>query len=492
MTGSYLTFDIGTTALKAALVGEDGSVIALAEVEYTPSTPAPGWMEMDPEAYWQAAVQGARQVLAEARGAGALEGQDAAQVRAIGFSSQGETFIPLDAHGTPLGPAIVWLDTRAAELTRRWEREWLSAERYRAICGYPWVLEGLTLFKIAWLREHASAMHRAANFVFLPDWLIYRLTGEIATDFNMAQMSGMLDLRRGAWSAELLAAAGISEEQLPPVGAPGDAVATVTAEAAQALGIAPGAAVCLGCNDQLAGGIGAGNVRPGVVSETTGTALAVVATTPELLDDARFYVGRHAVPGLSYAMPYANVSAAVLTWFRDLCAGADYDALTQAAAQVASGSDGLTVLPHFAGTGEQPDARGAMLGLTLGHTRGHIARAIMESCACLLHELLEPITARGLALGSIRSLGRAARSDLWLQMKADALQAPVERPACPEAASLGAAMLAAAGTGQFAGIADAAEAWYRPAAAFAPDPAMAGAWEEIYGRYREVCGRLYA
>ncbi len=490
MTDRYLGFDIGTTALKTGLVGEDGRVIALAEVEYTPTTPAPGWMEMDPEAYWDAAVRGARQVLAEAAEAGTASAAGGAQVRAIGFSSQGESFIPIDAGGRPLGPAIVWLDARARELAQRWEQEWLSAERYRAICGYPWVLEGLTLFKIAWLREHAPQMHRAARFLFLPDWLIYRLTGQIATDFNMAQMSGMLDLRTGAWSEELLAVAGIGEGQLPPVGSPGDAVGEVSAGAAQALGIAPGATVCLGCNDQLAGAIGAGNVSPGVISETTGTALAVVASTPELLDDARFYVGRHAVPGLAYAMPYAPVSAAVLTWFRDLCADADYDVLTQAAAQVAPGSDGLTVLPHFAGTTDRPDARGAMIGLTLGHTRGHIARAIMESCACLLRELIEPIAAHGMELGSIRSLGRAARSDLWLQMKADALGVPVERPACPEAASLGAAMLAAAGTGRFASIADAAEAWYRPAAVFEPDAAMAGAWEEIYRRYREACARL--
>ncbi|MGD9497277.1 MAG: FGGY-family carbohydrate kinase [Armatimonadota bacterium] len=491
MTDCYLSFDIGTTALKTALVGADGRVLALAEVEYSPSTPAPGWMEMDPEAYCNAAVRGAREVLAQAAQAGEVSADRGGLVRAIGFSSQGETFIPLDARGEPLGPAIVWLDSRAHELTRRWEREWLSAERYRAICGYPWVLEGLTLFKIAWLRERAPELHRAAKFVFLPDWLIYRLTGEIATDFNIAQMSGMLDLRAGAWSEELLTAAGISTRQLPPVGAPGDAVGQVTAQAAQALGIPPGATVCLGCNDQLAGAIGAGNVRPGVVSETTGTALAVVASTPELLDDARFYVGRHAVPGLAYAMPYVNVSAAVLTWLRDLCADADYDALTAAAAQVPPGSDGLTVLPHFAGTADWPQARGAMVGLTLGHGRGHIARAIMESCVCLLRELLEPIADRGIAITSIRSLGRSARSDLWLQMKANALRVPVERPACPEAASLGAAMLAATGTGRFAGIAEAADAWYRPAAAFAPDPAMVAAWEQIYGRYRELSVRLY-
>lgn len=482
MTGDYLSFDIGTTALKTALVGADGSVGALAEVEYTPSTPQPGYVEMAPEVYWDAAVEGARRVLAET---------GTSAVAAIGFSSQGESFVAVDEHGEPLGPAIVWLDARALELTKRWEREWLSAEHYRAITGYPWVLEGLTLFKLAWLREHAPAMHRAARFLFLPDLLIRRLTGEVATDFNIAQMSGLYDLRTGAWSEELLEAAGVSADQLPRVGAPGDPVGPVLHEAAEALGIAPGATVCLGCNDQLAGAIGAGNVRPGIISETTGTALAVVATTAELLDDARFYVGRHAVPGLSYAMPYAAVSAAVLTWFRDLCAGADYDALLAAAAQVAPGSDGLTVLPHFAGTGDHPEARGALVGLTLGHGRGHIARAIMEACACLLRELVAPIADHGTRFRAIRSLGRSARSDLWLQMKADALGAPVERPACPEAASLGAAMLAAAGIGHFASLAEASEEWYRPAASFEPDPSAADTWDEIYGRYEGTLGRLY-
>lgn len=482
MTDTYLTFDIGTTALKTALVGAEGKVRALAEVEYTPRTPQPGYVEMDPEVYWEAAVTGARQVLATS---------GVREIAAIGFSSQGESFVALDEHCRPLGPVLVWLDSRARELAARWEREWLSAEHYRAITGYPWVLEGLTLFKLAWLREHAPEMHRAAKFVFLPDLLILRLTGEIATDFNIAQMSGLYDLRTGAWSEELLQAAGVSADRLPPLGAPGDPVGTVRPEAAEALGIAPGATVCLGCNDQLAGAIGAGNVRPGIVSETTGTALAVVATTAELLDDARFYVGRHAVPGLSYAMPYAAVSAAVLTWFRDLCAGADYDALTAAAAQVPPGSDDLTVLPHFAGTGDHPEARGALVGLTLGHGRGHIARAIMESCACLLRELVAPIAERGTQFRAIRSLGRSARSDLWLQMKADALGVPVECPACPEAASLGAGMLAAAGTGQFAGIAEAAEAWYRPAVSFEPDPNAAAIWNDIYGRYQETCARLY-
>ncbi|MCD6361434.1 MAG: hypothetical protein J7M38_11310 [Armatimonadetes bacterium] len=481
----YLTFDAGTTALKTALVDDDGRVPAVHSVEYTPSSPRPGRLEMEPDAYWRAMVTGAREVLA---------GRDGAGLTAIGFSSQGQTFVPLDATGRPLHPFIVWLDNRAQEIAAHWENEWLDRDRYRRICGYPWVPGELTLFKIAWLREHQPEAHAADMFLCLPDYLIRRLTGRVATDRALAQQSGMYDVRAGEWSAELLDAAGITAEQLPPVHPPGTVVGETLPEVARELGVPAGVPVCVGCNDQLAGAIGAGNVRPGPVTETTGTSLAVIATTDEPLDDDRMYVGPHAAPGMWQVMPFAPVSAIVLTWFRDLGGGKDYDELIAAAAEVPPGSDGLTVLPHFSGTASptfNPDARGAMVGLTLGHGRAHIARAIMESCACLLRELLEPIRARGIAVDEVRSLGGAARSDLWLQMKADMLGVPVERPACADAASLGAAMLAAAGTGRFASVVEAADAWYYAEATFEPDAANTAVYNEVYERYLGLYERLY-
>ncbi len=481
---AYLTFDIGTTALKTALIGDDGRLLALAEVEYTPAVPRPNWMEEAPETYWDAAVTGARKVLAEAQ-------LPREAVRAIGLSSQGESFLAMDAAGHPLTPVIVWLDGRARDVAERWQGQWLTREHFRAITGYPWIPHELTAFKIGWLAEHQPQAHRDAEFLCLPDYLIYRLTGEIATDFNIAQMGGLLDVDAGEWSPEILEAAGINESQLPPIHPPGTAVGELNASAAEALGLPAGVPVCTGCNDQLAGAIGAGNVRDGVVSETTGTALAVVAATPERVRDADFFAGRHAAPGLWYAMPYAAVSAIVLTWFRDLCGAGSFDELLAGVKEVPPGSDGLTVLPHFSGTPDTPDARGAILGLTLGHGRSEIARAIMESCACLLRELLEPLVRRGLTVDRVRSLGGAARSDLWLQIKADMLQTPVERPACTEAASLGAALLAATGTGQFASLAEAAHAWYAPARSFEPSPVLAAVYDDIFSRYLDYCSRLY-
>ncbi|NLC59390.1 MAG: hypothetical protein GX774_21335 [Armatimonadetes bacterium] len=485
---AYLTFDIGTTALKSALIDEAGRMLALHTSEYALRTPQPDRAEMAPETYWRAAIEGARAVLTRS-------GRAPAEVAAIGFSSQGQSFVPLDRAGRPLHDVIVWVDNRAQAVADAWEAEWLSREEYHRISGYPGLPAGLTLFKIAWLAQHAPAAHRAWKFLCLPDYLIYRLTGETVTDRVIAQFSGLYDLRRGDWEPRLLAAAGIGPEQLPRLQEPGTVAGRLRPEAAAALGLPPGVPVCVGANDQIAGAVGAGNARPGIVTETTGTALALIATTETLLEDARLCVGRHAAPDACFAMAFTTTSAIVLKWLRDQCVpGQEYATFLAGVETIAPGCDGLTALPHFAGTGTptyNPAVRGAFAGLTLAHTRAHLARAILEACACMLQECLEPIQAHGTHLDAIRSLGGAARSDLWLQIKADLLGIPVERPACPAAASLGAAILAATGVGHFGSIREGAEAWYRPARRFDPEASRFATYREVYDRYRALYTRLY-
>ena len=440
------------------------------------------------EAIAESTIAGTRAVFNRA-------GADPHDLAAIGFSSQGQTFIPIDQAGKALHNAIVWVDNRAQEIADEWEAAGLSKDEYRRMSGYPWIPASLTAFKVGWMRQHVPAALKAWKFLCLPDYLIYRLTGETVTDHIIAQMNGFYDLRARDWSPRMLSAAGITREQLPTILEPGTQAGTVHAQAANALGIPAGIPVCVGANDQLVGAIGAGNVRPGIVSETTGTSLALVATTTELLDDPRVFVARHAVPGMSYAMAFTVTSAIVLKWFRDIVApGMDYDELRQGVLDIPPGCDGLTVLPHFAGTASptyNPNVRGAFTGLTLGHTRAHLVRAIMESCACMLQECLECVTGHGIALTSVRSMGGAANSDLWLQIKADMLNITVERPVCTDAGSLGAAMLAAAGIGRFSSIAEASETWYRPDRTFEPNPANYAAYRDLYGRYLELYRQLY-
>ncbi len=488
MRETFLTFDLGTTALKTALVSGEGKMLAVFSREYTPRAPRPDWAELDAEVYWQAVVEGTHAVLAQS-------GAEPASVAGIGFGSQGQTFLPVDAAGQPLYNVIIWLDTRAQYIADAWEASWLTRDKFQRASGFPWLAANLTVFKIAWFAEHAPAAHKAWKFLLLPDYLIYRMTGETATDYVTARMSGLFDLETGAWDPVLMGAAGVTPDQLPVVLAPGSVAGKLHSAAAMELGISPGVPVTVGANDQVVGAVGAGNVSPGVVTEMTGTALALLATTPTLLKDRSAIVGKHAVPEFSYAMTLAMTSAIVLKWFRDLCApGQDYKEFLKGIEEIPCGCDGLSVVPHFMGTAMppfNPRVRGAFIGLSLGHTRAHMARAILESCACLLKELMRPITDQGLTVNSVRSLGGAARNDLWMQMKADLLGIPVERPACADAASLGAAMFAAAGTGHFANIAEASRAWYRSERLYEPDPARRQVYTEVYARYMDAMQRLY-
>ena len=487
---TYLTFDLGTTGLKTALVNDDGRVPAVHTVEYTPHAPRPGWAEMAPDTYWQAAVTGARAVLAKT-------GADPSSVQAIGFSSQGQTFIPIDRAGRPLYDAIVWVDNRAQEIADAWAASWLSRESFRRSSGYPWIPAALTVFKVAWLAQHQAPRSRGpGSSSACPDYFVFRLTGETATDYVIARMGGFFNLQLNAWDPQLMEAAGIRAEQLPTVLAPGQVAGRLRPEPARELGLPAGVPVCVGANDQLVGAVGAGNVSPGVVTETTGTALALIVTTPTLLDDWSIAVGRHAVPELSYAMSFTNTSAIVLKWFRDLCEPESQLRPNSWRAWKPCPLDvtGSRCSPHFAGSNMpsfDPHVRGAFIGLTLGHTRAHLARAIMEACANMLQECLEPMRRHGISMTRVRSLGGAAHSDVWLQMKADLLGIPVERPACADAASLGAAMLAAAGIGRFAGIREAAEAWYRPERVFEPDASRYAAYREVYERYRRLQEKVY-
>ena len=480
----YLTFDLGTTALKTVLIAEDGSLVCASVYEYTPEMPEPGWVEMHAEVYWQAVCATTRQVMAQAGG----------QIRAIGFSSQGQSFTPLDRSGHPLDKMIIWLDQRARDIIADWTSTWLTPAYFHATTGYPWIPPEQTVFKIAWLNRCRPNTRQAWKYLWLPDYIIYRLTSEAVTDPVTARMGGLFSLPRGDWDPRLLEAAEITAEQLPWVLPPGSIAGYLTRAAAEALGLPAGIPVCTGANDQLVGGVGAGNVRAGIVSETTGAALAVVASTLALLNHPRLTVGTHAVPGLFYAMTTTNTSAILLTWLRSLCGrgSEDYADFLGGAAAISPGCEGLTVLPYFSGGAPGcPQSRGAFLGLALHHTRDHLARAVMEACACLLREHLEPFAGQAGAITSVRSLGSSAQNDLWLQMKADLLNLTVERPACRRSANLGAAMLAAAAVGQFNGVEEASTSWYRSERVFFPDPRLIPVYQEVYERYQDYSRKVY-
>lgn len=484
MTDGYLGIDIGGSGAKAAVFDGGGGLLGFGQVSKSPVTTPEGFTEIPMEEIYAAAREAARMAISES----------GAQIRALSVSSQGQAFVTLDAQDRHLHNMILWYDSRAVAQNDRYEQALRAARpngslpRLEAIATAP---------KILWLREHCpDIMARARRHLLLPDYLCYRLTGEAVTDPSTAGSTALYTPDAG-YVPEALAVAEIREEQLARVQQPGTPAARVTPAAAAEWGLAPGAFFVTGTNDQWAGALGAGNNGPGIVSETSGTCLAAATLSPTLPESPPpgMLYDRFSIPRYFGILAYSKTAGAVLEWFRrELAPGKSLGVLDALAAAVPIGSNGLTMLPHFEGMVSpvpNPNAHGAFAYLSLGHTLPDLYRAILEALTFSLRENLEFLTSYALTLSCIRSIGGGAKSDLWLQMKADVTGLPVERPVFTEAATMGAAMLAAAGAGAFATIEESVSAFYHTDAVFMPDPARAGEYEAPYWRYRELCRMMY-
>lgn len=484
-----LTFDLGTTAVKVALFDTAGQVLTLASEQYELLTPRPGFVEQSIETYWQACVAGTRRCLREYEGGA---------VRAIGLSSQGQTFVPLNAKGRPLRNAIVWLDTRGTEQCRQIAARFDRQENFLKT-GTPDFLQISSAPKILWLRQHEPELfEHTAHYLMLPDYVIWRLTGEMIGDPQDLASTGMLDRQQGQWWPEMLEFVGVREEQLPAVGHCGQPVGKVLPEMARKLGISEETVVVVGANDQTAALLGAGNTRPGIITANIGTALAVMATSKQRVTDFRHGVnaGRHAVPGLYTLLSFTQTAAMALTWFRDALVtdGSDYRQLHEEAAGVEPGCDGLLMLPHLTGTASpdfNPSARGAFVGLSISHGRPHMVRAILEAVAYCLREHIERLGKLRASSECVRAIGGGSRSDVWLQIMADVTALPIERPVCGEAASLGAAIMAAVGAGYYDSLPAAVDEFYQTERTFAPNLTHRDTYDRMYGRFRRTYELLY-
>lgn len=473
-----LAIDAGTTAVKTVLFDLAGREIACRVSEYELEKPHPDTVEVSPEVYWRAAEDGIAGVIREAA-------IDPREIAAAGVTSQGETLIVLDRDGRPLRNAIVWIDNRAkaeaAQIAARFSRE----EVYR-ITGQPEIVPGWTAAKILWLRHHEPEIFkRAAKFLLVEDYLIYRLTGQFATDHALNPSTLYYDLIRGCWWPDMLDFLGIAETQLPELKESGE----IAGYAREGTGLAAGTPVCVAPIDQVTAAVGAGNIAPGMVTETTGSAMAICATLDAPVFDPEMRIGlyRHALPGQYLMMVWVPTAGMILRWFRDeLAAGRSYDELTALAAQVPAGSDGLLLLPHFSGSFSpevNPDAAGVFYGLRLAHQQRHFVRAILEATAFMLKQNLEVLEHAGLNYPGVRSLGGGARSPLWLQIKADVLDRPVEVPVGNEATCLGAAILASLGAGLFPSLEAAVKNMVHLRTTLPPRPEQAVAYREFYRKY---------
>lgn len=493
--GILLGVDAGTTSLKVGVFDPAGALLAVAGREYALDTPDAERAEIDPAVYWRSLVDAVREAVAVA-------GARPVDVTAIAVSSQGETVIPVDAAGGALGPAIVWLDNRAAveamELAARFDQP----STYAAT-GVPAIVPTWTACKLLWWRRHDRALfHGAARFLLVEDFLLHRLTGRFVSEGGVQCTSLLYDIRSGGWWQPMLDHLELTADRLPELARPGGVVGSLRPEAADALGLPSSVAVVAGGMDQGAGAVGVGNFGPGIVSESTGGALTLQASVDRPDGDASrqtpVYV--HSAPGRYLYCPVCPTGGMVLTWFRDRFAAHEmaraaaegrsaYDLLTELASVAPAGSDGLTMLPHLMGAFSpeyEPNARGVFYGFTLAHGRPHFVRAILEGVAFMLRRNLELLAGAGASAAEVHSHGGGARSELWCQIKADVTGLPVATMEGEDAALRGDAMLAGVATGAFANLDEASRAMVVPRRRYEPDTALRATYDGAYRRYLDL------
>jgi xylulokinase len=480
-----LGIDVSTTATKAVLIdGHDGSVRGVGTAEYGYDVPHPLWSEQDPGSWWTGAVAAIRSVLASTGVAGD-------EVAAVGLTGQMHGLTLLDAADRVLRPAILWNDQRTgAECD--WIRARIGPERLIEVTGND-ALTGFTAPKLVWVREHEPDVWARVAHVLLPKDLVrLRLTGDHAIDVADGAGTLLFELARRTWSPEIVDALGIDPAWLPEVFEGPAVTGTIGGAAADATGLRPGTPVVAGGGDQAANGVGVGAVEGGQTALSLGTSGVVFAPTdrPIVEPRGRVHAFCHAVPGRWHLMSVMLSAAGSLRWYRDVVApGMTFGALSDEAASVPAGSDRLLFLPYLSGErSPHPDplARGAFVGLTVGHGRAHLTRAVLEGVAFGLRDGLDLMVAAGMpAPTAIRASGGGIASPLWRQILADVLEAEIATVATTEGAAYGAGVLAAVGAGWFERVEDAAGAWVTTSVVASPGR-DASAYRDRHAAYRAL------
>lgn len=436
MSEYFLGVDFGTTSLKACLFDEKGERVATESVQYSLITEG-DFIEFPAEDFFTAFKTVFDKISANYK------------ITALAVDTQGETMLVLDKDGKPLMNAISWLDNRADKQARDFENKF-GLRRVYELTGQAEVPAGYPAPKIAWLKENRPEIfEKADKFLLLEDYVIYRLTGKFAASRSLYSSSLLMNVKTGEYIAEVLDYLGITENNL----------ATLY-ESGVCVGEYEGVKVVTSALDQIAGMTGAGVVKENVMSETTGTALAVCAVTekfPPYYDGLKvsvYYVKK----GLYCLLMWSPTAGATLEYFkRTFCEGQSYDVINELAESVPAGAEGLICVPHLCGTvmpENRPNAHGVFFGVELKHGKGHYIRAIMESVAYTIRGFIEFMN---VGVNEIRSVGGGSKSKLWREIKSAVTGKKIETLKESETACLGSAIFAGVGAGFYAGVESAAE-----------------------------------
>lgn len=488
----YLGLDLGTGSIKTVLFDVLGNEIAQSSQEYPVYQIRNGWSEQEPDDWYRAAVATVRHVMD-------TSGVPADSVKGIGISGQMMGAVFLDNHGVCLRRAILWNDGRTTQACEEL-KNLFGDELFRKYTCSP-VRPGLTASKIWWVRQNEPEVFAKTAHILLPkDYLRYRLTGEFATEVSDASATQLLDVANRKWAVEILAAMELNENMLCRVYESSDITGYVLPDVAADMGISPECPVVGGASDNAAAAVGTGIVSSDQLMTTIGTSGTVFACTDSPVADptASVYMFCMPIKDKWHFMGSVNSAGASLKWWRERFYPDDSEYVQiNADAQASSpGANRLIYLPYL--NGEQSphfdlNCRGAFIGLSAIHTRSDMTRAVMEGVTYALRDIVKCIMNAGTAPNSIRMCGGGSKSPFWRQLLADICGLPVELPDMnsENSAALGAAILAAVGTGVYSDVQSACDKIIRMRSAeYMPDSQNSALYDRVYRIFDELYPHL--
>ncbi|MDQ1235652.1 xylulokinase [Paenibacillus sp. SORGH_AS306] len=478
--------DLGTSAVKTVLVDKQGNIAYEMSESYPLSQPKAGYSEQSPEDWVKGTLTSLRRLVE-------ISGVASEEIEGLSFSGQMHGLVLLDGDNKVIRPAILWNDTRTSKQCRRIEEtlgdELLKIARNRA-------LEGFTLPKILWVQENEPEHMEAARLVLLPkDYVRYQLTGDLAMDYSDAAGTLLLDVTGKQWSEKIASAFDLPMSLLPRLIESFDDVGGLLPEVAEQTGLSVNTRVYGGGADNACGAIGAGILSEGQTMCSIGTS-GVVLSYEERKDldfAGKVHFFNHSEQDAFYIMGVTLAAGYSLEWFRSAF-GKDlsFDQLLHDVNNVAAGAEGLLFTPYIVGERTpHPDAdiRGSFIGIDAAHKLPHFARAVLEGITFSLRESIDILRESGKSITSVVSIGGGAKNETWLQMQADIFNAEIVRLENEQGPAMGAAMLAAYGSGWFPSLQDCAAAFLRHAKSYQPDPERAEKYDQLFAIYQDIYGQ---
>lgn len=506
MAEYLLAHDLGTSGNKAVLYRADGTLAASSLYEYKTIYPFSGAVEQDPDKWWEAVCESTKRLFAEA----GIAGKD---IAAVSFSGQMMGCLLVDRSGEPLRNTLIWADTRGAG-EEAFMKSRMDERRSYRITGHR-ISASYSAAKLLWVKKHEPELYQKSfKMIHAKDYIIYKLTGNLVSDYSDASGTNLFDLEKKIWSKELLEAYEIPEELLPEVHPSTDIVGKVTAEAARLTGLAQGTPVVAGGGDGSCACVGAGVVKEGSAYNVLGSSswISTASESPVYDDEMRTFNWVHLDPKLYTPCGTMQAAGYSYSWYRDTLCGEEketakksgvsaYELINEQAAKSRPGAGGVLYLPYLLGERSprwNADARGSLIGLSVTTSKGDISRAILEGVGYNLKVILD-ILQKKQRIEELILIGGGAKGKLWLQILSDIWQKRILVPRyLEEATSMGAAVCAGVGIGMYRDF-SVMERFNRTESVIEPDPANAAVYRELYDMFNasyealiDVYGKLAA